>query len=157
MMKDDAWSLVMPFDVIYCFDKNEIDISQKFKPIRMKGTTTNGYESRAYIDLTLRSSGLVIYSGWLDKQKDAEAKYANLKVEVFAYINTASGQIGHYSSKPPRYENTSVQHYQDGVFIPKHMIYNWAKWSGQSICPECQKQNSHFHIRIKFNEPFFML
>lgn len=156
-MKDNVWCLTMDFDKIYCFDRNLVNISQHFKPIIIKGTTTAGYESRAYIDLTLRNTGLIIYSGWLDKREDVEAKYTNLKVEVFAYINTAFGEIGHYSSKSPRYQHENVEHAEDGVYIPKHMVYNWSKWSKEFKCLECCKQSAHFHIRIKFNEPFFML
>jgi hypothetical protein len=148
---DGVWAFGVEFSKVYCFDENLINITTQFKTILLRGTTLNGYVSRAFINVTFQNNGIVIYAGWMDNKDEVEAKYTRLKIDLFAYINTASGEIGHYSSRFPIFGNKVDD--IDGVYVPKHMIYNWAKWSSQHRCHECDIIPPHFHVRAQFNEP----
>lgn len=147
---DDAWNLVLDIAEIYSFEQNILHISAQYHTVMLRGTTSTGYESRAYINVKIRNSGLFVYCGWLDRQNECEEKYANLKANVFAYINTESGEIGHYSSCSPIYESEIGQQNEDGIHIPRYMVYNWAKWSREYRCHECNKHYPHMHIRVTF-------
>jgi hypothetical protein len=149
-----VWAFGVEFSKVYCFDDNIVNITTQFKTILLRGTTLNGYVSRAFINVTFQDNGIVIYAGWMDNRDQVETKYTRLKIDIFAYINTASGEIGHYSSRFPifGYEQGRIES-EDGVHISKNMIYNWAKWSGQHRCHECNIAPPHFHVRVQFNEP----
>jgi hypothetical protein len=153
-MMGNLWSFPVEISKVYCFDTNFVKISNRFKTILLQGTTVNNFVSRAYMNIILGNNGIIIFTGWMDKKDDVAAKYTKLKIDMFAYINSASGEIGHYSSRPPVFEG-EVLNNEDGLHIPCHMLYNWAKWSSQHKCPECQLQSLHFHVRIQFNEPPF--
>lgn len=153
IQEDGEWSVTINFDLIYSFDQNEVHVSSKFQPIILHGVSPVGLPSRAYVNIVSNNNGLVIYPGWFDNNGLLPQQFQHLKIDIFAYINTQSGKVGLYSSKSPVFENEKVKHGDDGIYIPKPMVYNWAKWSRQNKCHECvtNKRQSHLHLRVKFN------
>lgn len=156
MNDDDSWYFTINANHIYSFDTNEARLSDRFKPLVLKGTTSTGLDSHAVINIVARNGGIVLYAGWLNKRNHVEDKYGQkLRVEIFAYINTESGEIGQYAAKSPRFEGESVVHDEDGVYIPRRMIYNWSQWSSQYQCHECtaaRHKKPHIHVQVTFDE-----
>jgi Zinc finger, C3HC4 type (RING finger) len=151
---DESWYFSLAANHIYSFDTNEIRISHRFKPVLLKGTFGD-MESHAYINIVARNGGVVIYSGWLNKREHVDENISNnLKIEIFAYVTTASGEVGQYASRNPKFEGESVQHDDEGVFIPRHILYNWSEWSCQYRCHECASsgvtRRPHIHFQITF-------
>lgn len=147
-----AWCFTINAAHVYCFDTNVAKVSPNFSPVILQGTTENGYVSNAYINIKERNGGVVIFAGWLNNKSHVEEKYKSVKIEVFVYINTRYGSIGLFSSKAPIFEGEPVPQDEDGVFIPRAMLYNWADWAGQYCCHECptQKRKPHIHVEVNF-------
>jgi hypothetical protein len=150
-----AWNFVVAANNIYSFDHNEVRVSDKFKPVILRGTTPNNYVSHAYINLTIRNGLLIFYSGWLNDRDCLDDKYKQLKVQLFVYANTPYGKTGLFARVPLMYQGQELAQEEDGVCVPRHLVYNWLKWSSQVKCPTCTTNNkkAHLHVEVSFHYP----
>lgn len=152
-IENDMWDFSVDASMFFSFDNNTISINSQLKPVVLKGMTSAGIESHAYINFKEQNNYFIVSSGWLNTNTHLSQEVKDLKIEIFVYINTASGEVGQYSSKAPRFQGQDFYHDEDSVCIPRHMVYNWSKWSVQFECPECpssQRTIPHFHFHIVF-------
>lgn len=157
-LEDNTWNMMVVANLIFSFDHDMIRLSSMFRPIVLRGTTSTGYVSHAYINAKVENGALIFYPCWLNTRDYLEDKYKQLKITLFVYINTPFGQIGQYTTRFPVFEGQEYEHQDDGINIPKHLFYNWLKWSTLTFCTECAsprvylRPNPHLHIKVSFEE-----
>lgn len=152
-IEHDMWDFTVDANLIFNFDTNNVSLSSLLQPVVLKGMTESGIDSHAFINFREQNNYLLVSSGWLNTKEHMSQAIKDLKIEIFVYINTASGEVGQYAAKPPKFQGQELYQDDDGVCIPRHMLYNWAKWSTQYECPECpteQRRIPHFHFHIVF-------
>lgn len=146
------WHFVIDLNHIYSVDDNEVKISSRFKPILLKGVTSNGFTSHAYISVEKLNGLAVIYCGWLNEKKHADEKYQNLSVNITSFINTPHGKVGQLSCRKPIFQFENVENAEDGVYINSETLLRWMNWSVDYKCQECgqSKGTPHLHVQVSF-------
>ena len=150
---NDLWDFTINIQNVFSFDHNLARISSRFKTVILKGTTSDGFESNAYINIKARPDAIMIYAGWLNMRGHVEEKYQNAKIDIYAYANTLTGRVGQFVTRFPKFDGELVEQDDDGVFLARHTLYKWAEWSCQFECHECprRKRKAHMHIQVAIN------
>lgn len=143
-----AWNLIWDTTALYSFDSCDINISDRFKPVLLKGESQT-YTSHAYVTAKKRGDIAIVYVGWLNNKKHVEEKYQNVEFSLAIYSFTAHGKVGQFVVKKPKFNNEYVILNEDGIFLPKQTLYNWTDWSKQVKCPECHHKKGHPHLHVK--------
>lgn len=154
-LPNSGWSFTIDLDMMYCLDTNQAGVHEHFNPIILAGKCCNDLtDSHAYVNMTMIHSLVVIFAGWLDKRDDVPEFIRNSTVELFVYVNSRSGKIGHFVAKRPKYEGEEIGHTTDGVSLARHTLYNWAEWSNAIVCPECPNnlRKPHVHVRVAIKQ-----
>ena len=135
--------------MLFSFDSCDIEISDRFKPILLKGVTRNGFDSHAYINIIKVGGVAVIYIGWLNVKSHLDERYQNGKMSLAVYANTPNGRVGQFVQKSPKFEDEQVIRHEDGIFLPRHTLYNWAEWASNFKCFECNYKKGHPHVHVR--------
>lgn len=148
-----SWMFALNISYVYSLDCNMAQVSQKFKPIVLKGVTPEGFESCAYINIASRNDAILIYSGWLNKKNHMSEEHQNIKIEINAYVNSKAGRVGQFVSQYPKYEGEKIKDDTDGILLTRETLYNWSEWSCLHICEECNKRRRkpHMHLEVKIS------
>lgn len=148
--QNQSWNIALDMSIIYSFDVSDISISNRFKPIILKGTLGN-FVSHAYVNIVKLVGMAVIYIGWLNKKTHVDERYQKTKFSLFVYANTCHGKVGQFIKKKPVFENEPHDKLEDAIFLSKSILYTWANWSQHYKCHEChlKKGYPHIHVEIK--------
>lgn len=147
-----TWSASVPIADIYSFDTSDITISNNFRPIILEGSFDGGnFVSHAFVNITKVLGMAVFYIGWLNIKSHAEEIYRNAKFSLSVYINTKYGPVGQFTIKAPLFEGEKIETFDEGVFVSKYTLFNWADWTKSFKCHECflVKGFPHIHIEVK--------
>jgi hypothetical protein len=146
-----TWNIVFNLRDIYSFDKADVIISNQFKPFVLDGTLEGNFVSHAYVSVTKILGMAVFYIGWLNVKAHVDDQYKHAKFAISVYTNTKHGKVGQFVHKGLVFEGEKINHYEDGVFVSKFTLFNWADWTRSIKCPECflPKGHPHVHVEIK--------
>lgn len=146
--QSQLWNFVIDMTTFYSFDTCEVTISDRFKPIILRGTVGN-FESHSYINLAKISGMAIVYIGWLNVKTHVDDRYQKARFALSVYINTRYGRVGQFVMKSPLFENERLDKYEDGIFLNKHCIFNWSDWGKDFKCPECSVRKGHPHVHVE--------
>lgn len=148
----NSWRFALNINLVYSVDYNLAKISDKFKPVVLKGSA-DGFQSCAYINIASKNDAILIYSGWLNQKSHMSEEHQNVRVEISAYVNTKAGKIGNFVSQYPKYEEEHVRDDDDGIVLSRETLFNWSDWAYLHECQECEgkSKRSHMHIEVKMS------
>jgi hypothetical protein len=154
MLKEDTrmWNFVLDMTTIYSFDTCDINISSRFKPVILIGSIEN-FASHAFVNIVNVAGMAVVYLGWLNNKTHVEERYQKATFALSVYINTRHGRVGQFVQKNPIFSNEQLNKYDDGIYMTKNNLYNWADWTKDYKCQECtlRKGHPHVHVEVKLN------
>lgn len=148
----NSWMCTLNIGLVYSVDYNVATVSDRFKPIVLKGSV-DGLSSSAYINIASKDDAILIYSGWLNRRQHVDINHQNTKITINAYIHTNVGRIGQFVSQFPKYEDEFVTDDSDGIYLSRETLFNWSDWSNAHHCEICdnRRQRPHMHLEIKMS------
>lgn len=141
-----CWHVLMNLNYLYSFDTNNVQVSNRFKPITLKGVTSEGFNSSAYLNVVARLGMVTFYCGWLDQRDDVEEKYKHIKLKTHVYINTKDGRVGLYVIRNPKFEEEVVPHPDYCLSFNRETLFQWAQWAN---CGRCALSGPHVHVTVE--------
>lgn len=152
-VETQTWNIILDMSLIYSFDVCDISISDRFKPIILKGTILpEDFVSHAYLNIIKMSGMAVIFLGWMNVKQHLDEKFQNAKFYLSVYINTRYGRVGQFVKKGLLFEKEHFDRYENGIYLNKHAVFNWADWIRDFKCNECNAKKGHPHIHIEIKK-----